>query len=193
MRDRCELIRSRCALLLSFEHLVRAASTPDDVNHALGMRGPFGTRVAPGRRMSERTERIVLTHLIDTCKDAERGFLVAAEEARTPALKRLFCRLAEQRGEFAADLLPHVLRLGGHARSSGTAVAALHRAWIHLKAHTSGDPDRALVEETARGERVARVAYNAALTQVGPNARRLIESHELGLRVAGRLVDDIVG
>jgi uncharacterized protein (TIGR02284 family) len=141
--------------------------------------------------MSERTERIVLTHLIDTCKDAERGFLVAAEEARTPALRRLFFRLAEQRAEFAADLLPQVLRLGGHARSSGTAMAALHRAWIHVKAHTSGDTDRALLEETARGERIARAAYYVALPLVGPMTRKLIESHELGLRVAGRLVEDI--
>jgi uncharacterized protein (TIGR02284 family) len=143
--------------------------------------------------MSERAERIVLTHLVDACKDAEHGFLAAAEEARTPALKRLFYRLAEQRAEFAADLLPHVVRLGGHARARGTAMAALHRAWIHVKAHTSGDPDRALVEETARGERIAREAYDVALTRVGPSTRRLIESHELGLRVAGRLVDDVVG
>jgi uncharacterized protein (TIGR02284 family) len=143
--------------------------------------------------MSQRTETIVLTHLIDTCKDAERGFLAAAEEARTSALKRLFWRLAEQRAEFAADLAPHVLRLGGHARSSGTAIATLHRAWIHVKAHTSGDPDWALVQETARGERFARAAYDVALKQVGPNTRKLIESHELGLRVAGRLVDDMVG
>lgn len=141
--------------------------------------------------MSEQRERIVLTHLIDTCKDAERGFLVAAEEARTPALKRLFCRLSEQRAEFAADLLPHVLLLGGHERSGGTAMAALHRAWIHVKAHTSGDPDRALIEETARGERTARAAYDVALTQVGSTTRILIESHELGLRVAGRLIDDV--
>jgi uncharacterized protein (TIGR02284 family) len=132
-----------------------------------------------------------LTHLVDSCKDAERGFQVAAEETRTPALKRLLWRLAEQRAEFAADLLPHVQRLGDSVHSTGTTIAALHRAWMHLKVHASRDPDRALVEESARGERVAIAAYDDARKQVGPSMRRLMEAHELGIRVAGRLIDDV--
>jgi uncharacterized protein (TIGR02284 family) len=96
-------------------------------------------------------------------------------------------RVAEQRRKFAAGQLPHVQRFGGDA-SDGTTVAALHRAWMHLRAHTPKNPDRAVVNEIARGERVARAAYDVAHQRVPPDTRTLIETHELGIRVADRLV-----
>jgi uncharacterized protein (TIGR02284 family) len=139
----------------------------------------------------ERRERRAVVHLIDICLDAERGFRVAAEEVATPELKRLFLRLAEQRREFVADLLPQLQRLAGDAQSSGTVAAALHRAWIHLKAHAAADKDWAVIEEVARGERVARAAYDAALKNVTPDTRTLIETHELGMVVAARLVGNM--
>ena len=143
--------------------------------------------------MSDRTERIILARLLATCKDAERGFLAAAEEATTPELKRLLFRLAEQRQEFAADLLPHMQRLGGDGESAGTTIAALHRAWIHLKAHLATDAERAVIQETARGERIASTVYDAALQQLpSSDTHKLIESHELGIRVANRLVSNML-
>ena len=84
--------------------------------------------------MAERTERAVLNHLIETCRDAERGLRLAADEVKSNELKRLFLRLAEQRQAFANELLPHAQRLGGASVSDGTAAAALHRAWIQVKA-----------------------------------------------------------
>ena len=57
--------------------------------------------------MTDRSERAVLNHLIETCKDAERGFRHVAEHATDPAVKSLFLDIASQRARFAADLLPH--------------------------------------------------------------------------------------
>jgi uncharacterized protein (TIGR02284 family) len=139
--------------------------------------------------MAQTTERSVLHHLIDTCRDAERGFRAAADEAKAPELKHLFLRLAEQRRRFAGKLLPFAQRLGGAPAGDGTTAGALHRAWLHLKATMARNPDRAVLEEAARGERVAQAAYDEAVNDVVlPDVRDVIEAQEFSVRVARRLV-----
>ena len=142
--------------------------------------------------MFDRTERAILNHLIEPCRDAERGFRTAATEVKSPELKRLFLRLADQRREFAADLLPHAQRLGGAAVMDGTGKAALHRAWIHVKARLASDPERAVLEEAIRGERFALSAYDEAVgDMLPPDTRDLVEAQDLGVRVARRLVTEM--
>jgi uncharacterized protein (TIGR02284 family) len=142
--------------------------------------------------MAQRTERAVLNRLIERCRDAERGFRTAAEQVEAPELKRLFLRLAEQRHEFAADLLPHAQRLGGAADSDGTSIATLHRAWMQLKARLVSDREHAVLAEAARGERFAVAAYDDAVRDLlPPDARELVESQDLGIRVARRLVTEM--
>lgn len=143
--------------------------------------------------MAERTERAVLNRLIETCRDAERGFRAAAEEVTSPELKRLFLRLAEQRRSFAADLLPHAERLGGAAVGDGTNAATLHRAWIHLRARIASDPEQAVLDEAARGERFALQAYDEAVGDIlPPEARDVVEAQDLGVRVARRMVAEMI-
>lgn len=143
--------------------------------------------------MAERTERAVLNHLIETCRDAERGLRVAADQVQSSELRRLFLRLAEQRKSFADDLLPHAQRLGGASVSDGTAAAALHRAWIQVKARLASDADQAVLEEAARGERYAMHAYDDAVTEmIPPDVRDLVEGQDLGIRVARRMVSGLV-
>jgi uncharacterized protein (TIGR02284 family) len=142
--------------------------------------------------MAHKTERTVLNHLIEVCRDAERGFTAAAREVKAPELKQLLFRLAEQRREFAEALLPHAQRLGGTSVADGTRAATLHRAWMQLKAQLASNRDRAVLEETARGERFALAAYDEAVTElVPPDARELIEAQDLGVRVAGRLMREM--
>jgi uncharacterized protein (TIGR02284 family) len=142
--------------------------------------------------MAHKTERAVLNHLIETCRDAERGFRIAADEVTAPVLKRLFLRLAEQRRNFAIELLPYAQRLGGASVGDGTAAARVHRAWIHVKAHLARNPDRAVLEEAARGERFAVAVYGEAVKElVPPDARELIEAQDFGVRVARRFVDEM--
>jgi uncharacterized protein (TIGR02284 family) len=143
--------------------------------------------------MAERTERSTLNHLIETCRDAERGLRVAADQVTSHELKRLFLGLAEQRHAFADDLLPHAQRLGGASVSDGTAAAAIHRAWIQVKARLASDPDQAVLEEAARGERYAMHAYDDAITEmIPPDVRDLVEGQDLGVRVARRMVSGLV-
>ena len=129
--------------------------------------------------MKERTERDALQHLIDVCMDGERGFRAAAEAVFNPKLKALFDDLAEERGRFAAALLPHLRRLGGTTDGDGTGVGALHRSWISLKAHVPGHHDHSIVSEAARGEYAALNAYDDALHgMLPPTATELIEAQQ---------------
>jgi uncharacterized protein (TIGR02284 family) len=137
--------------------------------------------------MAERDERAVINHLIETCHDGERGFLMAAEYVKNAEMRRLFYRLAEQRHEFAEELLPHAYRLGGAAEADGSRIAMAHRAWMQLRAHLASNPDRAILAEATRGEQYAQ-ADEAVQDLLPPDARELVQAQDLGVRVAGRLV-----
>lgn len=143
--------------------------------------------------MAEHTERSVLNHLIETCRDAERGLRVAADMVESLENRRLLLGLAEQRRAFADELLPHAQRLGGAATVDGTAAAALHRTWLQIKARVADDRDNAVLQEAARGERYAVQAYDDAVADmIPPDVRDLVEAQDLGVRVARRLVSGLV-
>ena len=133
--------------------------------------------------MTDRSERAVLNHLIETCKDAERGFRHVAEHATDPAVKSLFLDIASQRARFAADLLPHAQRLGGANATEGTTAGTLHRTWIDIRSEISlGDPI-ATVHEAERGEHFSRGVYENALdSMLPPTARELVENQYAELR-----------
>jgi uncharacterized protein (TIGR02284 family) len=126
--------------------------------------------------MAERTERSVLNHLMETCKDGERGFRYAANHIKDASMKTLFLEIASQRQRFASDLLPHAQRLGGASEADGTAAAALHRGWMTIKDALTGHDDKAIISEAERGESAAVAAYKDAVeSMLPPTTRDLIE------------------
>ena len=133
--------------------------------------------------MAEPTERVVLNRLIERCRDAERGFRLAAAEAEDPDLRQRLERLANERHRFAEQLLPHAYRLGGESTGHGSRLAALHRGWMLLRSDLAVTHDRALLEEAARGERFAAAAYDqAAHALMMPDARELVATQEVSVR-----------
>src|ERR1044072_2889315 len=139
--------------------------------------------------MTDRSERAVLNHLIETCKDAERGFRHVATHGTDPAVKSLFLDIASQRARFAADLLPFGQRLGGAGGRSGPAAGALHRTWSALRSAISRNDPTAIVVEAERGESFSRGVYKEALDgPLPPTARELVETQFAELqKTAGRL------
>lgn len=126
--------------------------------------------------MAQRTERVVLNELIETCKDGELGFANAAEHAKEPDLQGLFRKLSAERRRFAEDLQPHAQRLGGAMAHDGTNAGALHRRWMGMRSALSGHDDGAIVSETVRGDRATLSAYQGALEELLlPETRELIE------------------
>jgi uncharacterized protein (TIGR02284 family) len=144
--------------------------------------------------MTDRSERAVLNHLIETCKDAERGFRHVAEHATDPAIKSLFLDIASQRERFAADLLPHAQRLGGANAANGTTAGTLHRTWIDLRnAISRGDPVAA-IHEAERGEHFSRGVYENALDgMLPPTARELVEMQYAELRKTAERLRELEG
>ena len=140
--------------------------------------------------MGDRSERAVINHLIETCRDAERGFRTAAAYVRNAEVQKLFLRLAEQRQDFVNALRPHARRLGGgDAESGGSSVAGGHRTWMQLRARLASNPEQAMLAEALRGERYALTAYDDAVQDLlPPETRELVEAQDLGVFVAGRLV-----
>ena len=135
--------------------------------------------------MAEWTERKALLHLVEICRDGERGLRAAAEAVNQPELKALFTELAAERARFATDLVPHLQRLGGITDGEGTSAGALHRGWINLKAHVPGHHDHAIVTEAERGEHAALDAYDDALHgMLPPTVTSLIETQQQALRDA---------
>lgn len=118
--------------------------------------------------MAERSERDVLHHLIDLCRDGERGFCAAADHVSNPALKALFTDLATERKRFAEALMPHLQRLGGPPDADGTSAGRLHRQWMLLKGLVPGHHDNRVVAEAERGEHAALDAYEEALNGMLP-------------------------
>lgn len=130
----------------------------------------------------QANERIVLNHLIETCRDAEKGYRSAASLVSHPEMKALFTEAAEQRTRFAAELLPHAQRLGGADAHDGTGAAALHRRWMEIKGAVTHD-DHSVVTETSRGDEVTLHAYKDALEgMLPPTVRDLVERHYAEIR-----------
>jgi uncharacterized protein (TIGR02284 family) len=141
--------------------------------------------------MAERTEREVLHHLIDICKDGERGFRTAAEHVDAPVLKTLFADLAAQRKQFAEELEPHLHRLGGMA-DGGTNAGAFHRGWMLLRGFVPGRHDHAIVIEAERGEHAALNAYKDALNgMLPPTVTDVIEAQRDAIRNATERIHEV--
>ena len=126
--------------------------------------------------MTESSPRAILNSLIETCKDAERGLLHAAELVKDPALRTLFTDTAQRRAQFAVELLPYAQRLGGAETGDGSAAATLHRKWMDVRSALSGHDDHAVVSEAERGDNITLQAFKSAVEGALPaTARDLVE------------------
>ncbi|MGH9256374.1 MAG: ferritin-like domain-containing protein [Vicinamibacterales bacterium] len=138
--------------------------------------------------MAERTEREVLHHLIEICRDGERGFRTAADHVGAPVLKTLFADLAAQRKQFAEELSPHLHRLGG-LPDDGTNAGTFHRGWMRLRGLVPGGHDHAIVSEAERGEHAALNAYKEALNgMLPPTVTDLVEMQRDAIHAANERI-----
>jgi uncharacterized protein (TIGR02284 family) len=106
-----------------------------------------------------------LNDLIDVCKDGEKGYRKAAEDAKDPELKNLFLRFSQERSNFAGELQSVVADLGVKPETSGTMRAALHRGWIDVKTAVSSRDDKAVIDECETGDDVAKESYERVLQE----------------------------
>ena len=127
-----------------------------------------------------------LNGLIETCKDGQDGFKVAAEGIERSELKTVFYEFSQQRAEFAGVLQELVRSLGGDPESGGSMSAAVHRGWMDIKSLVTGKDEEAILNECERGEDYAKDAYAAAvqtslpaniLDIVGQQSQAILAAH----------------
>lgn len=125
-----------------------------------------------------------LNDLIETSKDGEYGFRASAEYLRDPGAKQNFITCAEECRQAASELQALVTRLGGTAEDSGTAAGAMHRGWVAVKGKLAGYTDKAILEETERGEDSALASYRKALENdaLPPDVRSVVERQYEGVK-----------
>ncbi|MGO4815541.1 PA2169 family four-helix-bundle protein [Cupriavidus sp. 2MCAB6] len=107
----------------------------------------------------------VLNDLIEVSRDGQQGFLKAAEDAQNPELKSLFSSRATEIATAVSELQAQVAALGGKPEEHGSVTGALHRGWVSLRTAVADRSDLAILEETEKGEDVAKKKYADALQE----------------------------
>ena len=106
-----------------------------------------------------------LNSLIETCKEGQEGFRLAAEAVTDDEdLKGFLFSCSLQRSKFAGELSNEVINLGHpNPAQESTVVSALHRGWINLRTPLSGGDNYAILAECERGEDSAVKEYHKAV------------------------------
>ena len=135
-----------------------------------------------------------LNRLIAINKDAEDGFLAAAESIKNSELDTLFKGYAKQHAKFLAELQQEVERLGGNPSSSGTVGGAIHRGWTDLKSTLSGHSAASLLASCDTGEQSADAAY-AEVAKANPSGQThaLIEAQRQQIKAFHTRLARLVG
>ena len=116
----------------------------------------------------------ILNGLIEICRDGQKGFAEAAQNIENPNWKAYCLEQSRTRAQFVGELQQEVQRLGGQPESTGSAAAALHRAWIDLKSALGGS-DVSIMAACETGEDSAVQGYQKALEEDLPeNVRALV-------------------
>jgi len=120
--------------------------------------------------MDENNAINVVENLIETSRDGEKGYRDAAEHVKRTDLKAFFTEQSAERQRFAQELQTELAKLGKPDKKvSGSASAAMHRAWIDTKV-TMGGGDKTILESVESGEDNAKDTYNKALSGTLPTS-----------------------
>jgi len=144
--------------------------------------GTFGA--SRGDVESDRTAEVLST-LIATCVDGERGFQTAAEGIKDLGIRALFEQYARQRRDFRLELERATRRFGGIPETSGSVAGTLHHAWMNIKSTVTRGDEAAIIAEAERGEDTAVRAYQDALRASLPaELRALVQRQFTAVKAA---------
>ena len=153
--------------------------------------------------MKEMNDRVKVNELIQVCKDASRGFRLAAAEVDNKSYREFFRMKAVERGDFVRNLQNAALKLGLVPKADGSVLGSVHRAWMNFRHSINPHQDQVPLLECRRGEEHALKVYeeileNHLLQQMQPALEEqfvaMIETRDM-LRngIAGTKEEDISG
>lgn len=76
----------------------------------------------------------VMKNLAEVSREGERGFATAAQVVKDEKLRGILERASQRCAIGVRELEEAIVNSGGTVTDEGTISAALHRAWINLKA-----------------------------------------------------------
>lgn len=154
-----------------------------DRDRGTGAAGAVGAMQSAGDNRGDTADVVdVLKDLVKCCKDGEYGFRTCAEQARREDLKQLFLQRADNCRAAGQELNQLVRECGGTPEEGGSAMGAMHRGWVAVKATLSTYDDKAVLEECERGEDNAKVRYRKALDKpLPPHIRQVVERQMEGV------------
>ena len=122
---------------------------------------------------------LVLNNLIRASRDAEQGYLAAADAVAEPELVEMFAAYALQRARFADELHERVRSLRGTPENNGSPGGDVHRTWMGFRAAIEANDTHAILSECERGEDLAVMACRDALAErdIDNQSRGVIQRH----------------
>ncbi len=135
------------------------------------------------------TDARVAKGLVETLKDGRDGFTSAAERLRgsdRPELAATMQRFAEQRAQFAGEIVAMGHDYGDDVDDSGSAAGALHRGWIKVKDAVTGDDPGRVLGAAVSGEDHAVSEYEKALGEDVSDGFRAVLQRQHSSVVAAR-------
>jgi uncharacterized protein (TIGR02284 family) len=114
----------------------------------------------------------MLKDLIETSREGERGFALAAKDNREPDVTEVLKDGEESCRAAAVELQDQARMLGGASGASETGKAPVHRGWVNFKAVAISRDTKSILEECERGEDYARRRYEDAMKSDLPESVR---------------------
>ncbi len=108
---------------------------------------------------------LVLNTLIRAGRDAEKGYLAAADLVAEPELVELFSEKALQRAKFVVEMEERIRTLRSTPEKDETVAGEVHRGWMGFRTQLASNECHAILSEVERGEDISVKAYGEALAQ----------------------------
>ena len=102
--------------------------------------------------------------------DSADGFKAAAKDIKTETIATLFRDLASERQSLAEELQTYVEINGEESVDSGSAMAAVHRAWISARGLINAGAPYPILCEAEKGEDCIKAAYEDVLKDTAGSA-----------------------
>jgi uncharacterized protein (TIGR02284 family) len=140
------------------------------------------------------SEAARLQSLTQTAVDSVKGYESAAQVAKSPALKQTLTQAASRRQQVVDQLNQEIVRLGGQAQTSGSALGGAHRVWTQIS-DAFGSGDEKAAERVQEGEDYLEEQFRDALddSDFSPQTREVVSRAHgditQGERLANQLAD----
>ena len=113
--------------------------------------------------MANDGEITTLNTLTATLIDSVTGYRDAAENSENSRFQQLFRERADERSQCVEDLRAAVRNLGGNPEDDGSFMGKTHQRFLDLKAAIAGHDEKAVINETERGEDYLKEKFETAL------------------------------